>query len=149
DLSRLDHVRAALARQVDPQEDVGPIVRDAQDRRVLSSHTAIPPLGWLVFVELPVDEAYAPLYASIQRSGALLIGALLWAAFAGLYLARRMTIPIRALHDGAARIGSGDLARRISIKSGDELEALGNQFNRMAARLQDSYASLERKVEER
>jgi signal transduction histidine kinase len=71
------------------------------------------------------------------------------AAFAGLYLARRMTIPIRALHDGAARIGRGDLDQRISIKTGDELEALGEQFNRMATQLQDSYASLERKVEER
>jgi signal transduction histidine kinase/CheY-like chemotaxis protein len=60
-----------------------------------------------------------------------------------------MTMPIRALHDGAARIGRGDLDQRISIKTGDELEALGEQFNRMAAQLQDSYATLERKVEER
>ena len=58
-------------------------------------------------------------------------------------------MPIRALRDGAARIGSGDLSQRISIKTGDELEALGNQFNSMAAQLQESYATLERKVEER
>jgi signal transduction histidine kinase len=149
DLSGLDQVRAALAAQLDVQEDTAPIVRDVQDRQVLSAHTRIGPLGWLVFVDLPVEEAYAPLYASIQRSGTLLIGALLLAAFAGLYLARRMVIPIRALREGAARIGSGDLSRRITIKTGDELEALGNQFNSMAARLQDSYATLERKVEER
>jgi nitrate/nitrite-specific signal transduction histidine kinase len=31
----------------------------------------------------------------------------------------------------------------------DELEALADQFNSMAAQLQDSYAGLERKVEER
>jgi signal transduction histidine kinase len=149
DLSRLDYVRAALAPQSDQREDADPIVQDAQDRQVLSSHVRILPLGWLVFVDLPIEEAYAPLYASIQRSGALLIGALFLAALAGLYLARRMIIPIRALRDGAARIGSGDLAWRISIKSSDELAALGNQFNRMAAQLQDSYAGLERKVEER
>ena len=45
-----------------------------------------------------------------------------------------------------ARIGSGDLAQRISIKSGDELEALADQFNEMAGRLQESYADLEKKV---
>ncbi len=39
--------------------------------------------------------------------------------------------------------------QRISIKTGDELEALADQFNSMAAQLQDSYAGLERKVEER
>ena len=58
-------------------------------------------------------------------------------------------MPIRALHDGAVRIGHGDLTQRIAIKTGDELEALGDQFNMMAARLQESYATLERKVEER
>jgi signal transduction histidine kinase/CheY-like chemotaxis protein len=103
----------------------------------------------MVFVELPVGEAYAPLYASIRRSGALLLAAFVLAVFAGLYLARRMVVPIRALRDGAARIGSGDLTQRIAIRTNDELEALGNQFNSMAAQLQESYATLERKVEER
>ena len=40
-------------------------------------------------------------------------------------------------------------SQRISIKTGDELEALGEQFNSMAAQLAGSYATLERKVEER
>ncbi len=58
-------------------------------------------------------------------------------------------MPIQALRTGAARIGGGDLAQRISIKSGDELEALADQFNDMAGRLQDSYSDLEKKVEVR
>jgi signal transduction histidine kinase len=62
---------------------------------------------------------------------------------------RRMVIPIRALRDGAARIGQGDLTQRIAIETGDELQELGSQFNSMAAQLQDSYATLERKVEDR
>jgi HAMP domain-containing protein len=149
DLSPLPQVRAALATPSDAQEDGESLVRDAQDRLVLSSHARIAPLGWLVFVDLPVEEAYAPLYATIQRSGALLIAALLLAAIAGLYLARRMVIPIRALRDGAARIGQGDLTQRIVIETGDELQELGNQFNSMTGLLQDSYATLERKVEDR
>ena len=70
-------------------------------------------------------------------------------AIAGLVLARRVTVPIRALQDGAARIGSGDLSSRIDIATGDELEALAGQFNDMTAELQSSYATLERRVEER
>jgi len=58
-------------------------------------------------------------------------------------------VPIQAMRAGAARIGGGDLSQRIAIKTGDELEALADQFNRMAEQLQDSYASLEQKVEER
>jgi two-component system, sensor histidine kinase len=60
-----------------------------------------------------------------------------------------MVVPIQTLRRGAARIGSGDLKQRISIKTGDELEALGDQFNSMAAQLQESYGTLEHKVEER
>src|SRR5205823_415166 len=61
----------------------------------------------------------------------------------------RMIVPIRALHEGAAQIGGGDLAQRIIIKTGDELQELGDAFNTMAHRLEESYSTLERKVEER
>src|SRR5438270_4001434 len=60
-----------------------------------------------------------------------------------------MVGPIQALRAGAERIGGGDFAQRISIKTGDELEGLADQFNDMGARLQESYADLENKVEQR
>ena len=46
-------------------------------------------------------------------------------------------VPIQTLPAGAAHLGSGDLGRRIAIKSGDEVEALAAQFNDMAGRLQE------------
>src|ERR1051326_352282 len=122
---------------------------DLTGTHVLSAYAKVVPTGWLVFAELPIDEAYAPLYNSALRSLALVLVALALAVFAGFLLARRMVVPIRALQTGAQRIGGGDLAQRISINTGDELEALGGQFNRMAERLQESYATLEQKVEER
>src|SRR5256712_11232121 len=60
-----------------------------------------------------------------------------------------MVTPIQALQAGAARIGAGELDQRIDVRTGDELEALGDQFNSMAAQLKESYTGLERKVEER
>ncbi len=80
--------------------------RDTQGRKVLTAHARVAPLRWLVFVELPVEEAYAPLYDSIKRSGVLLFGALFLAALAGMFLARRMVVPIQALREGAERIGA-------------------------------------------
>src|SRR5581483_10315794 len=106
-------------------------------------------LGWFVFVETPIEEAYAPLYRSIERTGYVLSGALALAFVAGAFLARRMVVPIQALRAGAARIGAGDLGQRINIKTGDEIESLASQFNDMTGRLQESYAGLERKVEQR
>src|SRR5262245_64100645 len=69
------------------------------------------------------------------------------ALIAGLFLARRMVVPIQVLRVGAARLGAGDLGQRISIKTGDELEGLADQFNDMAGKLEESYADLEEKVE--
>ena len=148
DLGHLAQVRAARASASEPAPELEP-VKDIQGDRVLSAYAAVPTLGWLVFVELPVAEAYAPIYATIRRSGALLAVALALALLASVLLARRMVAPIQALRTGAERIGSGDLAQRISIESGDEFEALGDQFNNMALRLEESYATLERKVQER
>jgi signal transduction histidine kinase len=147
DLSRLAQVQAARTAAAPAAPDQVQEAQDLQGRRVLTAHAPVDPLGWRVFVELPADEAYAPLYTSVERSGALLGGALILAVLAGTFLARRMVGPIQALRVGAARIGGGDLSQRISIRTGDELEALADQFNDMASRLQESYADLEKKVE--
>jgi len=116
---------------------------------VLTAHAAIAPLGWLVFVEVPLAEAFAPLYGQAARSLVLLLIGLGIAAIAAFAMARRMTGPIRELQTGAARIGAGELDRRIEIYTGDELEGLAGQFNSMAADLRKSYSELEQKVEAR
>jgi signal transduction histidine kinase/CheY-like chemotaxis protein len=147
DVSGLPQVRAARAAEMAEDQSVPGV--DGLGKSVLSAHAAVAPLKWFVFVDLPTAEAYGPLYSSIARSAIFVVAAIVVALLAGLLLTRRMVVPIRALHDGAARIGRGDLSQRISIKTNDELEALGDEFNNMAARLQESYATLERKVEER
>ncbi|PMY12291.1 HAMP domain-containing histidine kinase, partial [Pseudomonas sp. FW305-BF8] len=83
-------------------------------------YATVPSLGWLVFVELPLSEAYAPIYASIGRSTFLLIVLLAFATLVSLWLSRRMAVPIQMLSQGARRIGSGDLGLRLAIKTGDE-----------------------------
>ena len=123
--------------------------KNIQGQEVLTASAPIAPLGWTMFVELPVEEAYASLYAALQRLAIVLLGASMFAVLAGIFLARRMVGPIQALRVGAERIGGGDFVQRISIKTGDELEGLADQFNDMGARLQESYADLEQKVESR
>ena len=102
-----------------------------------------------MFVESPRTEAFAPLYATLQRTSLLLVAALLISIAASFFLARALVRPLRALQEGAAQIGAGDLERHIEVRTGDELEGLAEQFNRMSAQLRESYAGLERKVEQR
>src|SRR5580704_6069085 len=147
DMKHLPQVEAALKMPGDYGQPV-----DATNRAgvpVLSAHANIPALGWLVFVEVPTAEAQQPVIDAGLRALALLVLGLLIAGGAGALLARRMVVPIRAMQAGAERIGGGELDHRLSIKTGDELESLAEQFNRSAAALQESYAGLEQKVEDR
>jgi signal transduction histidine kinase len=150
DLSSLAPVQAARASRetVRPGEEAI-IAPNLQGQQVLTAFAPVAPLGWFVLVEQPVAEAFSPIRASILRTVVVALLGIALAAVASLLLARRMARPIQALQVGAARIGAGELTHRIDVRTGDEVEALAQEFNQMAAQLQESYAGLERKVEER
>lgn len=149
DMSDLVQVRAARTAFAAHNVEQALVARNIQGERVLTAFAIAEPLRWMVFVELPEAEANEPLYATISRSFFIALAGVGIALLAALALAHRMVVPIQALSAGAARIGSGALDHRIAIDTGDELETLGAQFNDMAARMQVSYSTLERKVEER
>src|SRR6266540_3230778 len=146
-LSDLAHVKTALATPVSSEPAM--LSSNLGGTEVLTSVAAIEPLDWKVFVEQPVAEVYERLNASIVRTGLLLLAGLVISALAALALARGMVRPIRILSEGAQRIGAGELEQKIVVRTGDELEALADHFNRMSGQLRESYAGLERKVEER
>jgi signal transduction histidine kinase len=150
DLSGLDQVRAAgIGAEAADRQDTAAIARDLNGRRVLAASAPVPALGWSVLAEQPLTEAFEPLRASLARAGLLVVAGVGLSVLASLVLARRMVRPIQALQQGAARVGAGDLGHQLDVRTGDELEALAGEFNRMAAALRESYAGLERKVEER
>ena len=70
----------------------------------------------------------------------LLIFASSWTAF---YIARGLTIPIKALAEGADKIARGNLAHRVSVMAEDELALLVLTFNQMSAKLEANSAELE------
>ena len=116
---------------------------------MLTAHSTIAPLGWVVFVDQPLEEAFEPLRASARRTGLLVIVGIVLSVAVSALLARRMARPIQVLQESAAKIGAGDLEHQIDLRSGDELETLADDFNRMTSRLRESYATLEQKVEDR
>ena len=147
DLSALPHVRVVSGGGkpgADAMEST-----DVTGIATLTSVALIEPLNWRVFVEQPMSEVNAKLEASIARAALLLLAGVFLSAFGALALARGMMRPIRTLDEGARRIGSGDLDQKIDVRTGDELQGLAEQFNRMTGKLRESYAGLERKVDER
>ncbi len=136
---------------VDPSRTSGAstIAANIQGKEVLSSFALIRDFDWAVIVERPLEEAYEALYASMLRTSVLALIGLGMALFASYFLARRVIRPVRVLSEGVERIGAGDLGYQLNLKTGDEIEVLADQFNKMTSQLQESYVNLEHKVEDR
>jgi two-component system phosphate regulon sensor histidine kinase PhoR len=67
-------------------------------------------------------------------------GGLLALGLLTFYALQRLVIrPLQAIQRGTAAIAQGNLGYRLRVRTGDELEALATEFNRMAQRLQESY----------
>jgi adenylate cyclase len=58
------------------------------------------------------------------------------------FVALRITRPVLALEESAARMAAGDLAHRSGVDAGDEIGSLSRAFNRMADVLERSFARL-------
>jgi signal transduction histidine kinase len=123
--------------------------RGLMDRPVLSTYAPVPALGWAVILEEPLDAALANAETLKRYALALLAISLLVGAAVITWVSSRMTGPIQELHEGAKTIGSGNLDFRVNIKTGDEIEWLAEEFNKMAAELKGSYDTLEQKVEDK
>ena len=75
DMSKLVQVQAAQAGRTGADLESLQGVKNIQGQEVLTASAPIAPLGWTMFVELPVEEAYASLYAALQRLAIVLVGA--------------------------------------------------------------------------
>jgi signal transduction histidine kinase len=148
-VTHLNQVRSALQSPTDAENPTWTVARNLGGQEVFSSWALIPVLGWAVFVEQPVEEVYGPLYASLMRTSGLLLVGLGMALIASLLVARRVVRPLETLRRGVERIGGGDMNSRLDVKTGDEIELLAEEFNKMSENLRGAYDGLERKVADR
>jgi adenylate cyclase len=128
DLALLDGVDAGtLAAGILVYRDVGGTVG------VIRS---LPSLPWAVVAQAPRDVVYR----SSERARRFVIVAIATAALlailAALLLARRVAAPIRLLVTLAQDLGKRRFDRRVEIKTGDELETLGDAMHAAATDLQ-------------
>jgi two-component system nitrate/nitrite sensor histidine kinase NarX len=71
-------------------------------------------------------------------------------ATALIYLAYLFIIrPVHQLEEGINRMARGDLAARLPVESTDEFGALASGFNHMAAEIEESYRTLETRVQQK
>jgi signal transduction histidine kinase len=148
-LGQLDKVREFLSNPT--RADLNPARhgRGLMDRPVLATYAPVPNLGWAVILEEPIEASLANVEELKRYAVILLVVALIIGAAAIAWVSSKMIRPIRELHQGAKIIGAGKLDYRVNIKTGDEIEWLGEEFNKMAEELTVSYATLEQKVKDK
>ena len=113
----------------------------------LGAVTPIATTPWAAWVEFPESTIIAPGQQLLKRVGELAIGFLLAGLVLVMIVSTRMTRPLRELSAAAARIGQGDYSARITSNRTDEIGALADSFNTMAAEVRSAYGAIKRSQE--
>jgi len=92
---------------------------------------------WRIALSFPERQLFLAA-VNLYLLYAALFATLVVTAIGGYALSRRLLRPLEDLSKETDAIASGDFTRRISVIGTDEIAALGNKFNSMASRLQES-----------
>ncbi len=120
------------------------------DEECLTCHSRQKRILGVLLISISFEDTIKEIQTSTRRLAfslsvvILLIGGMLYV------MIRRVVLqPIAILHDGAERLGRGELAHRISLSTNDEMQDLARSFNVMADHIEESHTGLEAKIRER
>ncbi len=106
-------------------------------------------LDWLIVVVVPKADFTEEIDANTRMTIWLCFAALGVAVIIGILTSRWVTNPIWRLNIAAKNIAKGEWDKTVEIERSDELGELGKSFNTMAQQLQQSFETLEHRVQER
>lgn len=109
--------------------------------RLFGAQTATQ-LPWRIYVGIPTEYAFGP--SRTQFTQDMLLGLLfsLTVVMLGYWIVTRFVAPIESLTRDARAISTGDMARRSTIDSDDEVGTLARTFNTMADAIVERNAEL-------
>ncbi len=91
--------------------------------------------GWISVAEWPDEEADSVIERILAQILLFAVLAFIAIAVIASWVALKLIEPIAALRQGTMVIGDGNFNYRVAIKTGDELEDLGMNLNKMAEHL--------------
>lgn len=103
--------------------------------------------AWHTFVWQSSEELFAPIQHLLTWMSVFGSLAVVLLAALGSFAAGRIVTPVRKLQLAARAIGHGELREPIAVKTGDELEELAEEINRMNSQLERAFAGLTSQVE--
>jgi signal transduction histidine kinase len=146
-LGRDGKLRTDLRQRLERQDGgTGVLMQSAPsgEGKLRTEHAVqAPGLDWRVIAEIDRQEAFAPvaeMRARLARVGAISLGAFLIVA---AWVGRSVTRPVKALAEGALRLGQRDFDFRFPVTRSDELGDLARALNKTVEELQRTTVSKE------
>ena len=143
---RLD--RAAIAQLIRGASGSGTFEARRDDRDWMGAYWSAPirthfgAAHWTSVVVTRTADAVAPAQTLVRTVVLLAVATICVLLLVSLHQIRRLLDPIARLQDGTAGLARGEFATRVDVRTGDELQALGESFNAMAGDLQRQFAQL-------
>ncbi len=106
-------------------------------------------LPWGVWVEIPTEQAVAPLLSALHRTVGYTALAALFAIAAAMGLSRRLGAPVRQVAAAVRRVAEGRYGGSVPVTGNDDVAELAADFNRMSEALARSHSELEERVAQR
>jgi HAMP domain-containing protein len=116
---------------------------------VLGAYEWIPEMGMGVVTEVPTDTIFSELNSLFPFIVTLIVVTGVLTVLFTVFATSRMLRPLARLAEFAQRIARGEWDYRVPTAREDEIGLVGQALNRMAGQLQESYETLEQRVEER
>ena len=112
------------------------IFTDYRGVPVLGTHAYIPEMDWCLLVEVDEAEALGALRSRLVTFSVLLsLITVFISLMVAMSVARKISTPVRRLHHATEEIEKGNFKVRVDIRTGDELQQLGEAFNDTAEAL--------------
>jgi PAS domain S-box-containing protein len=142
DLSRQDPVRMVTLRKTGAERDA-----NLDGEQIVAAYSPVPGSPWGLVMESDWHTLVAP-NREYSRFLLILLGlGLLIPAIVSAIGSTRITQPIRDLAIAAQLVAGGNFGHTVQAETGDEVEELVTQFNRMSAELLNSYTTLKEREE--
>ncbi len=144
-----DFSNRAVVQRVLRQGTGALYTRTLEGKEIVASFDRMSGSSWGFVTE----ESWVTLMRSMQGYRQFLIlllilGVVVPALFVSVGV-RRITEPITELIGAAQEVAEGNFGRVITTQTGDEIEALSEQFNLMSGQLAETYARMEQQVADR
>lgn len=142
-----DEVQEALNFVIAPIDYKDFIINDEIDnKREIVSVSKIKELPFYLVIDKSIEQFYGSSVAIASFLSLFVFVSAMFSIVIIIFLVNKLLNPLKTLQTGSEQLAKENFDYKFTIKTGDELEVLGESFNKMSKKLEVSYNKLKDQV---